>query len=66
MPRRSSPPSFSLRARLRLVELDMSITELAAALQRPRETVGKAIRSARFPRVRAAIAKKLRIEQEAA
>lgn len=53
---------FSTAARCKLIELDWSIKELARQLDHPRETVSKAIRSQRFPLVRAKVAKKLGIK----
>lgn len=52
---------FTKRARLRLVELDLNITELAAQVAHPRSTVSKAIHTERFPNVRWKIAKKLKL-----
>lgn len=52
---------FALRVRHRLLDLDLNVTELASRIGRPRPTVSKAIHGGRFPRVRQAIARELRI-----
>lgn len=52
---------FSIKARQRLVELNLNITELAAKVKHPRSTVSKAIHSGRFPNVRMKVAKKLNL-----
>jgi hypothetical protein len=53
---------FSKRARIRLVNRGMTVTQLALDLKRPRQTVSAVINgSRRFPILRSLIAKHLRL-----
>lgn len=52
---------FAARALHRLLDLNITITELAKQLNRPRSTVSKAIHTTKFPLVRKRLAKKLEI-----
>lgn len=58
---RTNKNNFASQVRHRLIDTEQTVTELAAQLKRPRETVSKAIHSKRFPRVRAAVAQALEI-----
>lgn len=54
---------FSKRARRRLLDLDLSVKELADMIGRPRESVSRCIHSNRFPKLRAVVAQALEISQ---
>lgn len=56
---------FSSAARHRLLDLDLTVTELARQIGRPRATVSKSIHSDRFPHVRAAVVEKLGLQEVA-
>lgn len=52
--------NFPLEAKTKLLSLGWTVSDLARKLRRPRETVSVAIHHEnKFPRVRAAVAKKL-------
>jgi plasmid maintenance system antidote protein VapI len=53
--------NFARAAKHRLLDLNLSVNALARELGRPRSTVSTAINGRRFPRVRAAVAKKLNL-----
>jgi hypothetical protein len=55
--------SFSDRTRKRLIDMELSITDLANRLipKRPRSTVSTAIHTTRFPKVRRQIAEALKL-----
>lgn len=54
--------NFTSRAQHRLIDLGLSVADLARQIKRPRSTVSRAIHSNKFPKVRARVAKKLGIE----
>lgn len=56
---------FASLSRKRLIDLNWSISDLAARLKRPRSTVSTAIHTQRFPLVRGLVAKKLNLEEAA-
>lgn len=54
--------NFSKAVRVRLVQLDWTVKDLAQKIDRPRETVSRALRSTRYPIVRKQVARKLKLE----
>lgn len=57
--------NFAIEAQYRLVDLDMSVAELARQIGRPRSTVSRAIHTNKFPKVRRAVARRLGIKRPA-
>lgn len=53
--------NFPLEAKMRLLALGWSVAQLSRKIRRPRSTVSVAIHTNKFPKVRAAVAKKLGI-----
>jgi hypothetical protein len=53
--------NFKIAAKTRLLVLNQSVTDLAAALKLPRSTVSQSIHQNKFPRVRKLVAKQLKI-----
>lgn len=53
--------NFKLAAKTRLLVLGLSVTELARKLDLPRSTVSQAIHRNKFPLVKKAVAKQLKI-----
>ena len=58
----SDKNNFSKAVRRDLVDRNMSVKQLAAKIDRPRETVSRAIRGKCFPIVRQQIAKALNLK----
>jgi hypothetical protein len=58
--------NFSKLARRRLLDLEWSVQTLADKINRPRESVSRAIHSQRFPLLRKQVAQKLKLELPAA
>ena len=57
--------NFAIEAQHRLVDLDLSVSELARQIGRPRSTVSRAIHTNKFPKVRRVIARRLGIKRPA-
>jgi hypothetical protein len=53
---------FARRVFVRLLDLNMSVSQLAEKIGRPRQTVSTAIHGQSFPRVRKAVAETLGIK----
>lgn len=54
--------NFRKAARIQLIQLGWSVKDLAKKIDRPRETVSRAISTGRFPHVRRQVAKKLKLD----
>ncbi len=65
MPKRTQD-KFKVAAKVRLLELDLTVTELATRIGKARNTVSMAINHPVFPTVRERIAKELKLKPEVA
>lgn len=61
MARRKRQADFRVEVKTELLKREMSISQLAASLGRPRSTVSQAINRQRFPRVRREITNRLQL-----
>lgn len=54
--------NFAIEAQHRLIDLGLSVAELARQIKRPRSTVSRAIHTNKFPKVRRRIARHLGLQ----